>query len=552
MLFATIAILAQLAAPGLGQPDDDEVLREARSAQARFERMRRSSLPIKQYAARAHCDERIGRFCYWYDSTERAAEPEPARVTRARDSLIANLKEAQQRLPHEPWIVGQLVRYLIEGGRADQALDATVECRAERWWCSALAGLALHESERYAAADSAFAVSLSAMPEGRRCQWLGIEWTADVRWLAALKAANCVQRAAIAQNVWTLGQPLWMTGGNDLRTEHFSRWTMGLILEDAASANAMRFGEDSRELLIRYGWPTWYTRHVPGITAYAGDFDMVGHDREPSYHFLPRLPLPSDTRLNEASFDLRDSVARTRYAPRHIERLTSLRHQLARFPAGDSMLVMVRYAQDDTAMHGSRTSVEMLALEPREGPRRIARGNEGTIVAMIPRRTTTISIEAYDRESKHAARARYTIDGLDCAATCLPDILVVDPAGADSVMLPVEALRRAYASDTIQPGQALGIYWQLDGVAPGDPVSYSLTLTPIRVSRVRRIAASLRLASRPEAVRMRWSERVREAGGSLLALSVPTGVRGRYRLVLTARTGDGTVVTTEREVELAR
>ena len=47
------------------------------------------------------------------------------------------------------WIAGQRVRYLLEAGDEDGAVAAARACRAERWWCAALEGLALHEAQRF-------------------------------------------------------------------------------------------------------------------------------------------------------------------------------------------------------------------------------------------------------------------------------------------------------------------------------------------------------------------------------------------------------------------
>src|SRR6185503_17021854 len=110
------------------------------------------------------CDARIGRYCYWYDSTETPVVPEPREIGAARETLLAALDSAAARSPTAGWIAGQRTRYLLEAGRFGEAVDAARRCGAERWWCAALEGLALHASEDYAHADSAFSIALDLMP----------------------------------------------------------------------------------------------------------------------------------------------------------------------------------------------------------------------------------------------------------------------------------------------------------------------------------------------------------------------------------------------------
>src|SRR5204862_3417383 len=99
-------------------PDSQHILRSARSAQAEFESLRRHNLPREPGHGGADCDERVGRFCYWYDDDGETRPPPPpppeaAAITRARDRLLTTLDSAALALPGDAWIAGQRVRYLL-------------------------------------------------------------------------------------------------------------------------------------------------------------------------------------------------------------------------------------------------------------------------------------------------------------------------------------------------------------------------------------------------------------------------------------------------------
>jgi hypothetical protein len=96
-------------------------------------------------------------------------EPEP--ILHARARLHEALEAAPLARPENDWIVGQEVRYLVEQGRADAAVETARACRGTPWWCSALAGFALHAALRFAQAESAFVRATGEMPGEIQCRW---------------------------------------------------------------------------------------------------------------------------------------------------------------------------------------------------------------------------------------------------------------------------------------------------------------------------------------------------------------------------------------------
>lgn len=559
MLVTTLGLLAQMAVvPPAEARAEDHATRDARSAQQRFERSRRANLPRRPGGGSAStCDAEIGRFCYWYDSTETDAVPEPPRITRARLDLLGILDSVADRRPDDAWIVGQRVRYYVEAGRLDEALRIARSCRAEGWWCAALVGVVLHVSRKYPAADSAFGVALRGMPDEQRCEWLDLRVIADSRWLRAFRDASCARRAELANIAFTLGQPLWMMDGSDLRTEHFARHTMALVYEGSANVYGMSFGSDSRELLLRYGWPEWYTRHELTVGAFPS-FAITGHDRQPAYYFFPDVQRLENARPGTDSWRLRDTPVPTLYAPRHIERMTPLPHQLGRFARGDSLLIVAKLRIADTVLERDRSEAALAVL--RDGRVRVVSRTRGSAIAgMVRNDTLVVGVEALGDSSRHAARARYTIAPLECAGWCLSDVLVIDPTQLDSSSGPQEAVRAAYPELRVSASAAVGVFFELTRTATAPsrprPATFTLTVAPVRVSVARRIAASLRLADRPEAVRMRWQEVVGATGGResrIIALQVPASARGRYRLQVTVTPHGGAPMTASRDLELLR
>lgn len=519
--------------------------RELRDAQARFESVRRMHLSVLR-SPPARCDARIGRFCYWYDSTPPPAAAEAPAVREAREAFLTLLDSAGRGLPADPWIAGQRVRYLLDAKRPGEA--ASLPCAAERWWCSALRGLALHVLQRHPAADSAFTAALDAMPPTQRCGWTDITALLEDRLARELRSAPCGEREVLADRAWRLAQPLWLTGGNDARSEHLARRTMDVLLNGTANPHGSGWAADTRELLLRYGWSETFTRS-PSEPLAAYSWSVLGHDREPNWNVMTRVASLRRPWVPPDAWDLRSPLARSRYAPRHLTALLELPHQLARVPAGDSLLLAVAVLPGEGALAGdSVTSAVLLAVpgEPRGTP-----FPGRTVMLTVPSDTAVVSIEQFDWGTSRAARARYSIAPLPCHAWCLSDLLLFEPLpGRDSLPLR-EVLERSIPA-RVRRDQPLGVWWHVRGAA-GAPVSLALTLEPARAGTVRRAAEWLRLTrSRSRsAVRLRWQAVQRDDSASTrLVVRLPERANGRYRLTVTARTRAGTAVTASRELDV--
>ena len=536
-----VAMALQLAATsGL-----EASVKSARSAQERFEITRRANLPRERGHVGRSCDAVIGRFCYWYDSTETKPAPEPQRIVAARKQLVGLLDSLSRLHPDSDWIAGQRVRYTMEDGDSAAARRAADECRATAWWCAALAGLVHHVAQRYPEADSAYSRALLEMPSQQRCEWLDLQKHVAHAMSREFRKASCDLRAEMAERLWKVSQPLWSVRGNDLRTEHFARQTMALVLARSANPHGIAWSSDIRELMLRYGWSEWFTRAEPSPYQ-VSQGGVTGHDREPSYFVFPATP-STRAPITEESWAFRDASMPSRYAPRHIEWMGDLQHQLVRLPRGDSLRMLAMARVRDSVL--ASDSIVMFLGALRESGLAGVTARTPSIDVVIANRDALVSIEAFGSRSRRAERARYDVKALPCERRCLSDLLLFESAGADSGVTAEVAIRRALPGRRIAAAQPLGVYWEI-GDGPGARVLRdslvwaSVSVEPERVSVARRAAARLRLASTPTAVKLRWQMKLAANGG--VTLRLPPNARGRYRVRLAI---DG-VGTSERAIVL--
>lgn len=529
-----LAVAFVCGAPGLGRAasaqasDSAAVLRAARRAQQAFERLRRDNLPEGRGTPGARCDARIGRFCYWYEPGTDAAPEEPWAIRDARGRLLAELADAAARFPGDTWIAGQRVRYLLDAGRADAAAAAARQCRAAGWWCAALRGLALQAAGDFPAAAARFDTALQAMPSAERCRWTDIAPLLDGEARAAYRALDCEARAAFAARWWWLAGPLWSSAANDRRTEHFARVTLARIMADGDNAYGLRWGDDLRELLLRYGPAVSWTFERPATALH--DAIIAGHERAPSFRFGPAphaLAEPAEARPDD--WDPTADAARERYAPPYAARFLPLAVQAALFRRGDSALVVAVYDVGRDTLFWGRAVHAALVLGT-DG-RRVAIAEHDTVaagrdrlVATAPWAPLVLSLEVVAPRARAVARARFGLGRRETATPSLSDILLFAPGDSLPQDL-AEALTAAYPAPRVPAGRPLGLFWEIAGLGPaaeGVPLTAAVSLAPAGGGR--------------RSVELRWNEVLRPRGGvgaRALVLDLAGVAPGRYRLALT-------------------
>ncbi len=519
--------------------------RSAESAQRAFEAFRRNRLPVRPDGG-GPCDVHIGRYCYWRgDDTDEAPPPEvPADIRTHLNALVAQLDTATSRLTADPWLAGQYVRYLGESQRADDAIRfATTRCAAGTAWCAALAGFAAHLDKRFAIADSQFTIALDAMELAERCRWLDISDLLDDRLADRFSHMPCETRDSLARQILRLGAPLYSVSTTDLFTEHLTRYTRARIVEHSATPDGEAWGDDVRELMMRYGWPEWYSRGFQSMML-DSRIRVTGHDAGMPYDFMPSVHgVDHVARITDDDWTLDDRFARTGYAPVYARSVHDLPSQIARFRRGDSTLVVAAWdARRDTTLIG-RPLTASLAVVTDGAPLTAARQDSakatGSLVATVMSDSGVVSLELLATADRRAARRREGFTALDSNGVTLSDLLLYKPDASPNADF-AAARDNALSSTEIPMARAVGVYWETYGLRDkGEPVHFTVSVQQVSVSWMRRAIERVHLADPTTGLRLQWDE-VPEKHDGIAARGVRVDLSrlrsGTYELAVTAET----------------
>jgi hypothetical protein len=566
-LFPRAALAASLvfAVPHAGRPardpqpttDSIRVVRRVADAQRSFEAFRRNRLPIAE-GVHDQCDVRVGRYCYWRgDDDDEQPGSEPAPIRERRDELIRTLDSAAQALPGDAWVTGQLVRYLVEAGRPNDAVSfASSQCQATGAWCAALTGYAAHIGGRFELADSAFDLALGAMDSSERCKWFDISDLLDDELADRFQALDCSARERFARRLFWMGAPLYSVSETDLLTEHLARLTRARIAEHSAAPDGEAWADDVRALVVRYGWPRWYTR-TPPAPGSLRDASYTGHDAGLPYFFLPSARAfdhIGHTAVDDWNLD--DPQARTGYAPAFARSIHRLSSQIAMFRRGDSTLVIAAWdAREDTTLLGRQLDAGLALTDGSRSAiaRQSMAGNVGRISAIGIVDSGLVSLELLAVADRRAARTRIGIPARAGSRIAVSDLLLHAPAGPGGAGL-ATATDSALPTATIVGGRQVGVYWETYGLRThGEPVQFTLTVEPVSGNWLRRAAERLHFADPSRETRLHWEEVPQEVHGVAprdLRLDLSTLRPGRYRIDLSLATRTADSVVTSREIEL--
>ena len=550
--------------------DSLRALRAARRAQESFETTRRLYLPREYGIGSHHCDVRVGRWCVWNDeSNDRKAPPEAPRTIEARGQLLARLDTLAARIPGDEWIAAQRVRYLIEAKRYGEAVRAADQCTdaGSAYRCHAYAAVALHDSGAVAAADSAFAAALAAMPDSIRCRWTDISLLIDDDIADRYHHADCAARREIEATFWRLTTPLYLRD-NDFRNEFLARVARTDMARDSRTPMGSPSEPAFRETALRYGYDTWFVRDDPPAGSMA-EAPIAGYREGGSgFNFVPdyRVFL-SPASLTTDDWDLKLRSARTIYAPAYARRFRALaRRQIALFKRGDSALVVAAYdVSDDTLF--SRAPIEAGLFtapidsthmgEPRGSIERPA-SSRGVLEAMAPWRPMVMSLELLDSASRSAARARYALTPPVAAGRIgISDLLIFASPGSDAQLHDLDAvLPLALHDERLSATQPVGVFWEAYGLRPeGESFDVALQIDRIKEGWRRRAAERLHLASPFSPVKVRWQETPNgtdRIASRTMTLDLSRLEPGRYEIRLTLTAKDELAAVATREIVVTR
>jgi hypothetical protein len=522
--------------------DSAQVLSRARSAQAGFERFRYFRLPTTtQGGSGGECDEIIGRFCFWFDDDPDPDPPPPEvpAIGERRRVLLNHLADAADALPGDGWIAGQRIRYLLEEGEEDEAIAAARACEAEAWWCSALQGLALHEAQRFGDAQEAFDAALAAMPADERARWTDVTELLSAEDQRVYRRAPDAEKAAWARRLWWLADPLWSQAGNDRLTEHYARWTMHHIQQHARQVERIRWRDDMREIVVRYGWHTAWERLVPMF--YGSNTEtVISYSDLRTWEWLVPLSAAREPRSLEGDeWPLAEGeFTPSRYAPEYAGRVIALPHQIAVFPRPEGAVLVAGYALPaDSIPADPRIRAAAVAMADADGGRTVSpwqpTAASGAFLLDLPSRDPVVSIEVREDSTRLLARQRQAVTW-DADARVSDLLLLAHPEARPETL--EDAARIARGSARVQPGEQLGVFWEMYGLGAGDSVTVRVALLAPRAGWARRQLESLGVARGARPVRIGWREPVEEGGitARSLAVAIPADLRpGDYTLELT-------------------
>lgn len=515
------------------RPDSARIRRAAEEAQAGFERERRRHLPVFRGGRPSPCEERIGRFCYWYEGSGPLPE-DPPRSVQARARLLRRLEEARVELPGDGWIAGQQVRYLLEHGETDTAVARARACGADLAWCAALLGFALHAAERFDEAERAFDQALARMPVKDAGVWR------DLRQVLEDDVPG-----ELADSLLWLGDPLLSRPGNDLRTELLARRVMIRLLAEAGRTDRMSWGPDAAEMLYRYGWPVRWSVDIPHLSSYEQG-SIVGHERQPAYGFFPIG--------REMRWDPARARPRARYAPSYAKAFTALgRHQVALFRRGDSTVAVAAFDLHGDTLFDTAPVRAALALARDPGTEPVVSATEhtgphGVVVAAAPWLPGAVSLEVERIGEGRFAVARALVPPAD-PGMALSDILLFEPGPSSPGSL-AEAALTARPDLRLPARRPVGLYWEVYG-ATGDTIQVSIAVVPGRPGLLGRVGRTLGVVGKPPPITLEWAG-PRGGSGEFLGRAIEFDLshlaKGRYEIVVEAKDRSGRRAAARRPV----
>jgi len=558
VLLVAAQVTAMLGSDAPPRPPADSVhlLQVAERAQESFERFRRERAPRRDDSDFGVCERTTGRICYWDDETALVLRiGEPIATRDARDSLISVLTAAAQQVPGDAWVVGERVMYLAEAGRHGDAVDAATECRGAAWWCAALTGYAYHTSGLEVEAAAAFDTALREMPEAIRCRWRDISWLLDDHTSGRYRHTACAERGAIEERFWWLADPMYSVPANERRNEHYSRLVISRLQERGFSPWGIPWGDDLRELTVRYGWPVRWMRsrsHHLMSDPLAG---VAGLQPEPSYQFEPsRQAMDDPLAARTEDWNLRPADARARYADLHARSILSMQPEMALFLRGDTALVVALYDVSEDSVLGAAHLEAALILARNEHDTPVldtvhGAPAAGALVARVSWEPTLASVELRADDGSRAARTRFAVHPPGTTGVTVSDLLFYDPVGKTPTSLG-EALPRAMPVHRREPGTKLGLYWETYGLgSQGDSAQVEVSVKKLGGGLFKALFGGK--GKTPTS--LRWIERAQphdDMAPRGVTLDLAGLSPGHYRIEVRVSHAGSADATTARELEI--
>jgi hypothetical protein len=574
-----VLVPSGLGAQGATAPADSAALvEEAREAQRDFEHYRQSHIPVERDQTRGGCDRMIGRICIWFGGEGEADyPPESVGTGEARRSLIGRLLRIRRQIA-DPWVTGQLVRYMVEAGEYDAAEQVADYCGLrEAWWCLALEAYSRHVRGDIPGSEAAFEASLAAMPESERLRWTTPRYvlTDDgVAWFEQLEPAEREQRW---QLFWQLSDPLFLVEGNDRWTDHLARLVEARFSERAEHPQGMEWDVDLEETLIRYGRIVGWSRihsptlMQPGARRLPQDTRRLrGHHHPKSRGYLvPETFLEAPADIPPESWITAPRESRTWYAPPYAPDMRALETQVGRFRRGDEMLVVGAYRPapeptsespeaPETTESGppeeARVEAGLVLVPESGGALEVARSSdaEGVITLRSAPGRYVSSLEVLDRSGRRAWRARQGVrqDPLEPGQVAVSDLLILRPDAPFPGTLD-EAIPYVRPGIRVGATERFAVVWEVYGLEVREPVQVTLGFTRGRPGFLSRVGEFLGILEPDRPIEVSFEEAAPDEVETVfrgMVLELPELEPGEYTLHLRLETAGRDPVVASRPI----
>ncbi|HSL70998.1 MAG TPA: hypothetical protein VK864_12200, partial [Longimicrobiales bacterium] len=469
------------AAAAAAQLDTADLRRDLKRVAAAYERAARRQAPHRLSGSPGPCDEIVGRFCLTYDAARNTPlPPEPEGVKEARAAAIAAFRGGARQLPHDTAVAAPLVRYLIEHGEFDAALEAAqafAQANPGTAWSDLLLGFALHYAQQNAESERAFDIALVQLTEREQRRAADVYYLLSPAERSIYKKLLEAPRQKYHRELWRLADPLFLTPGNESRTEHFARYVYARILARVPVVlGSVSWGDDIEELTRRFGVPAARTQSW-GNTGF--DLQITEHFEPDQLTYVP--PELSRTRVPPAPLPGAgwpyDTVrVRSGFAPRTVRAMRPLEHQLSRFPAGSATRLRVDFrmsldtavapdARVEAGLFVADSVLEVLA-EVRDTIQNEAGVAQGWLELDLPSGARIYSVETRELSTHLAARARYQLPPRPAGPLVISDLVLL--AAGDPLPVNRDAPQfHPLGSLVIETSRPIALYLEVIGLAAG-------------------------------------------------------------------------------------
>ncbi|MDB4891258.1 MAG: hypothetical protein JWL61_3113, partial [Gemmatimonadetes bacterium] len=316
----------------------------------------------------------------------------------------------------------------------------------------------------------------------------------------------------------------------------------------------LSWGRDAAELVLRYGWPTAWSRTVTSMGSMQ-EPSIIGHDPSPSFAFAPVRWLSDSLKpLQPDAWDMNAPRAEARYAPPMVKRVANVAAQFARFRRGDSTLLVAAFAARDDSL---RTLVGRVGAAGTDGVAVVSEpdtGHVGRVRVMLAGTPWIVGVDIADTTTRTLGRTRRAyVPGADSARLSLSDLLVYR-AGDEPATSLDSALARAIPGDTVTRNRALGLFWETYGLSTeGEAVDIAVSVERVDHGWIRSARQKLGLTPIDTPIRIKWTDArtsPERAAAHAISMDLANLDSGRYRLTLMLTPAGGAPVSAVREVEL--